>query len=101
MQKSNISISSRDKYGGTRVFCLVGYFLFPSKLDSFYNILYLFTLFYIFYQSDCVKCLWLEQVKYFQNSLILPTLTPRIAISGICDSVTDDYIFKSNKVKFH
>ena len=48
------------------------------------------TLFHIFYECDRVKCLWSELVQCFQNSLILPTLTPQIAIFLIFDSTSND-----------
>ena len=43
-------------------------------------------------------CLWADLVQCFQNSLILPTLTPQAAIFWILESASNDYIFKSNKV---
>ena len=30
---------------------------------------------HIFYECDRIKCLWPDLVKYFQNSLVLTTLT--------------------------
>ena len=48
----------------------------PSTLHSFCN-LYDETPRHIFYECDCVKCLWYELVQCFQNNLIFPTLTPQ------------------------
>ena len=47
-----------------------------SPLCSFCN-LYDETPFHIFHECDCGKCLWLDLVQCFQNTLILPTLTPQ------------------------
>ena len=46
-----------------------------SPLCSFYN-LYDEAPLHIFYECDGIKCLWSDLVQYFQNSLVLPTLTP-------------------------
>ena len=35
---------------------------------------------YIFHECDDIKCVWSDLVQYFQNSLVLPTLTPKTAI---------------------
>ena len=69
----------------------------PSSLCLFCNF-YDKTSFHIFYERDHVKCLWWDLVQCFQNSLILPTLTPQTAIFGILDFASDDSIFKNNKV---
>ena len=61
----------------------------PSPLYSFYNS-YDEMLFHIFCECDRVKCLWSELVQCFQNSLILPTLTPQIAIFWVSDSTSID-----------
>ena len=66
----------------------------PS-LCSFYN-LYDETP-YMFYECDRVKCLWSDLVQYFQNNLILPTLTPQTAIFGFLDYTNNDSIFENNK----
>ena len=65
----------------------------PSLLHSFCN-LYNETPFHIFYECDCVECLWLDLVQCFENSIILPTLTPQTAIFGI-DSTGNDFINKA------
>lgn len=56
--------------------------------------------FHIFYKTDRVKCLWfgITSIQYFQNSSILPTLTPQTAIFVILDSVSYDSLFENNKV---
>ena len=51
-----------------------------------------------FYECDSIKCLWLDLVQYFQNSLVLPILTPQTAIFGFLDSTNSDYNFKKNKL---
>ena len=43
----------------------------------------------------------MDLVQYFQNSLVLPTLTPQTAIFGILDSTNSDYNFKKNKLLFN
>ena len=69
----------------------------PSPLCSFCN-LYDETPFHIFYECDRVKFLWSELVQCFQNTLILPTLTPQTAILGILDSVSNNSFFENNKI---
>ena len=44
------------------------------------------------------KCLWSELVQYFQNSLVLPTLTPQTVIFGLVDSASSGSKFKKNKL---
>ena len=39
-----------------------------------------------------------ELVQCFQSTLILPTLTPKTAILGILDSVSNNYFFENNKI---
>ena len=68
-----------------------------SPLCSFCN-LYDETPCHIFYECDRVKFLWLELVQCFQNTLILPTLTPQTAILGILDSVSNNSFFENNKI---
>ena len=68
----------------------------PSPLCSFCN-LYDKTPSHIFYERDAVKCLWVDLVQYFQNKLILPTLTPHAAIFRILESASNDSTFKNNK----
>ena len=46
-----------------------------ASIQFFQNIRILETPFYIFYECDLVRYLWIELKKYFQNRLILPTLT--------------------------
>ena len=53
---------------------------------------------YIFCECDCIKFLWSDLVQYFQNSLVLPTLTPQAAIFGFLDFTNSEYIFKKNKL---
>ena len=53
---------------------------------------------YIFYEYDVIKCLWSDLVHYFQNSLVLPILTPQTAIFGFLDSTNSDYNFKENQL---
>ena len=53
---------------------------------------------HIFYECDSVKCLWSDLVQYFQNSLVLPTLTPQTASFGFLDSTNSDHKFKKNKL---
>ena len=40
----------------------------------------------------------LNLVRCFQNSLVLPILTPQTAIFGFLDSTNSDYNFKKNKL---
>ena len=67
-----------------------------SPLCSFCN-LYDETPFHIFYECDRVKFLWSDLVQCFQNTLILPTLTPQTAILGILDSASNNSFFE-NKI---
>ena len=67
-----------------------------SPLCSFCN-LYDETPCHIFYECDRVKFLWLELVRCFQNTLILPTLTPQTATLGILDSVRSKSFSENNK----
>ena len=67
-----------------------------SPLCSFDN-LYDETPLHISYECDHVKFLWSELVQCFQNTLILPTLTPQSAILGILDSVSNNSFFENNK----
>ena len=52
----------------------------------------------MFYECDRVKFLWSKLVQCFQNTLILPTLTPETAILGILDSVSNNSFFENNKI---
>ena len=52
----------------------------------------------IFYESDRIKCLWSDLVQYFQNSLVLPTLTLPTAIFRFLDSTNSDSKFLKNKL---
>ena len=56
---------------------------------------------HIFYECNRVKCLWSDLVQCFQNTLILPTLTPQTAILGILDSVSNNSFFENNKIFFN
>ena len=53
---------------------------------------------HIIYECDCIKCLWSNLLQYFQNSLVLLTLTPQTAIFGFPDSTNSDYNFKKNRL---
>ena len=53
---------------------------------------------HIFYECNSIKCLWSNLVHYFQNSLVLPILTPQTAIIAFFDSTNSDYNFKKNKL---
>ena len=66
-------------------------------LCSFCNIYYE-TPFHIFYECDRVKYLWSDLVQCFQNTLILPTLTPQTEIFGILDSVSNKSVFENSKI---
>ena len=66
-----------------------------SPLCSFYN-LYDETPFHNFHKCKRIKSSWSDLVQYFQNSLMLPTLTPQVVIFEIFDSASNDYIFKNN-----
>ena len=68
-----------------------------SPLCSFCN-LYDETPLNIFYEFDRVKCIWLDLIQYFQNSLKLPTLIPHTVIFWILDFVSNESIFLQNKV---
>ena len=52
----------------------------------------------LFYEYPGSKCLWSVLVQYFQNSLVLPTLTPQTAIFGFLDSTNSDSKLKKNKL---
>ena len=52
---------------------------------------------HIFYECPSTKCLWSELGQYFQNSLVLPTLTLQTAIFGFLDSPDSDSKFKKKK----
>ena len=68
-----------------------------SPRCSFYN-LYHETPFAIFYECDCVKSLLSDFVQCFQNTLVLPTLTPQDAIFRILDFIRNNSFFENNKV---
>ena len=53
---------------------------------------------HIFYECDSIKCLWSDLVHYFQNSLVLPILTPQTVIFGYLYSTNSDYNFKENQL---
>ena len=69
----------------------------PSLLCSFCN-LYDETPLHIFYERDCVKCLWADSAQCFQNILILPILTLQTDNFGILESASNDSIFKNDEV---
>ena len=68
--------------------------IYFEKKVSLYNE----TPFHIFYECDCVKFLWSDLIQCFQNTLMLPTLTPQTAILGILDSVSNNSFFENNKI---
>ena len=68
----------------------------PFPLCSFCN-LYDETPYHMFYECNQVKCLWSDLVQFFQNNLILPTLTLQTAIFGFLDYTNNDSIFENNK----
>ena len=70
----------------------------PSPLCSFCN-LYDETTFHKFYECyrNRVKYLCSNLIQCFQNSLILPTLTPQTAIFGILNSASNEFSFKNIK----
>ena len=51
---------------------------------------------HMYYEWDRIKCLWSDLVQYFQNSVVLPTLTPQTVIFGYLDSTNSDCNFKKN-----
>ena len=61
-----------------------------SVLCSFRN-LYDEAPFHLFYECDCVKCLWSDLIQCFQNTLVLLTSTQHTAIFGILDSLGSNY----------
>ena len=65
----------------------------PCLLCSFCN-LYDETPIQILYECGHVKCIWLDLVQCFQNSL--PALIPQAAIFETRDSTRNDFIFKKN-----
>ena len=68
-----------------------------SPLCSFCNLCDVTPL-HIFYECGIIKCLWSDLIHYFQNSLVLPILTPQAAIFGFLDSTNSDYNFKKIKL---
>ena len=52
-----------------------------------------------FYECDRIRCLWSDLVQYFQNSLVLPILTPQTAIFGFLNSTNSDFKFEKKKKK--
>ena len=68
-----------------------------SPLCSSCN-LYNKTPFHIYYECEHVKCFWSDLVQCFQNTLILPTLTPQTAILGILDCVSNNSFSENNKI---
>ena len=53
---------------------------------------------HVVYECGCVKCLWSDLVQCSENTLTLPTLTPRTAIFRILDSVRNNSFFEKNKI---
>ena len=53
---------------------------------------------HIFYEYDSIKYFWSDLVQYFQNSFVLPILTPQTAIFGFLHSTNSDYNSKKNKL---
>ena len=68
-----------------------------SPLCSFFNLCDETPL-HIFYECDSIKCFRSDLVRYLQNSLVLPILTPQTAIFGFRDSKNSDYNFKKNEL---
>ena len=68
----------------------------PSPLCSFCN-LHNETSYNIFYECNCVKCLWPDLVQFFQNNLISAILTPEAVIFGFLDSTYNDNVFDNNR----
>ena len=60
--------------------------IYMLQNTSFTNYMVMFTVF-----------LWFDLAQCFQNVLILATLTPQAAISGILDSASNDFIIKTLK----
>ena len=54
--------------------------------------------FHIFQNCDRFKCILLELIQYFQNSLILKTLSWYTASFCIFDSTGIESVFKNKKV---
>ena len=69
----------------------------PSPLYFFCN-LYDETPLHMLYECNTVKCLWTDLFQWFQNNLILPTLTPQAVVLEISESACNDSILKNNKV---
>ena len=67
-----------------------------SPLCSFCN-LYHKTPYHMFYECYGLKCLWSDLVQFFQNNLILPSLTLHTSIIGFLDYTNNYSIFKNNK----
>ena len=53
---------------------------------------------HVVYECGCVKYLWSDLVQCSENTLTLPTLTPRTAIFRILDSVRNNSFFEKNKI---
>ena len=69
----------------------------PSPLCSFFNLRDETSL-HIFYECDCIECLWSDLVQYFQKRLVLRTLTPQTVVFGLLDSQNSDPKFKKSKI---
>ena len=74
------------------------YEIYVCNLCSFFCNLCGETPLYWFYECDHIKCLLSDLAQYFENSFVLPTLTPQTAIFGILDSASSN--LKSLKNKF-
>ena len=48
-------------------------------------------------RSYIIKRLWSDLVEYFQNSLVLPTLTPQTVFFGFLDFTKSNSKFKKKK----
>ena len=82
--------------------------LFLNKKNHFFGIkssplcffcnLYKKAPFHIFYEFDRVKYLWPDLIYCFENTLLLPTLTPQTVIFGILDSLRNNSFFENNKI---
>ena len=55
-------------------------------------------IFHISYFIFRFKCLWSNLIQYFQNSLVLPTLTTQATIFEFLDSTNSDSKSKKSKL---
>ena len=74
------------------------FFEITSSPPRYFCNLYDETPFHMFYEWDRVKYLWSDLIQCFQNTLMLPTLTPQTAILGILGSASNKSFFENNKI---